>query len=64
MFTLSLIQGVVNTFVNVLSLMVSALVDRRGGGGYNLSGYGFDLLHLFCEKNYYLYSLKPYHLMV
>ncbi len=41
MVTLSLIQGVVNTFVIVLSQMVSALVDRRQGGGYNSRGYGF-----------------------
>ena len=41
MVTLSLIQGVVNTFVIVLSQMVSALVDRRHGSGYNSRGYGF-----------------------
>ncbi|MBW2658462.1 MAG: protease HtpX [Deltaproteobacteria bacterium] len=41
MVTLSLIQGVVNTFVIVLSQIVSALVDRRQGGGYNSRGYGF-----------------------
>jgi heat shock protein HtpX len=41
MVTLSLIQGVVNTFVIVLSQMVSALVDLRHGGGYNSRGYGF-----------------------
>ena len=39
MVTLSLIQGVVNTFVIVLSQ--TALVDRRQGGGYNSRGYGF-----------------------
>ncbi len=41
MVTLSLIQGVVNTFVMVLSQVISSLVDRRGGGGYNRTGYGF-----------------------
>jgi len=41
MVTLSLIQGVVNTFVIVLSQIVSTLVDRRRGGGYNSRGYGF-----------------------
>lgn len=41
MVTLSLIQGVVNTFVIVLSQIVSSLVDRRQGGSVNQSGYGF-----------------------
>ncbi|MFW5450076.1 MAG: protease HtpX [Methylophagaceae bacterium] len=41
MVTLSLIQGVVNTFVIVLSQIISSLVDRRQGGGYNARGYGF-----------------------
>ncbi len=41
MVTLSLIQGVVNTFVIVLSQIISTMVDRRRGGGYNSSGYGF-----------------------
>jgi len=41
MVTLSLIQGVVNTFVIVLAQIISSLVDRRQGGGYNSSGYGF-----------------------
>ncbi len=44
MVTLSLIQGVVNTFVIVLSQAVSALVDGRRGGngsGYNTRGYGY-----------------------
>jgi heat shock protein HtpX len=41
MVTLSLIQGVVNTFVIVLSQIISSLVDRRRGGGYSNSGYGF-----------------------
>ncbi len=41
MVTLSLIQGVVNTFVIVLSQIISSLVDRRRGGGYNARGYGF-----------------------
>lgn len=37
MVTLSLIQGVVNTFVLVLSNIVASLIDRRGSGG---GGYG------------------------
>ena len=41
MVTLSLIQGVVNTFVIVFSQIVSSLVDRRGGDGYGVSGYGY-----------------------
>lgn len=41
MVTLSLIQGVVNTFVIVLSQIASAMVDRRQGGSYNTRGYGF-----------------------
>ncbi len=41
MVTLSLIQGVVNTFVIVLSQIISSLVDRRQNGSYNNSGYGF-----------------------
>lgn len=41
MVTLSLIQGVVNTFVIVLSQVVSTLVDRRGASGYNSTGYGY-----------------------
>ncbi|MDH3695049.1 MAG: protease HtpX [Gammaproteobacteria bacterium] len=41
MVTLSLIQGVVNTFVIVFSQIISSLIDRRGGGGYNQSGYGY-----------------------
>ena len=41
MVTLSLIQGVVNTFVIVLSQIVSAMVDRRRGGGHNSTGYGY-----------------------
>jgi len=41
MVTLSLVQGVVNTFVIVLSQVISSLIDRRRGGGYNQSGYGF-----------------------
>lgn len=41
MVTLSLIQGVVNTFVIVLSQAVSSLVDGRRGGGYNSRGYGY-----------------------
>jgi heat shock protein HtpX len=41
MVTLSLIQGVVNTFVIVLSQIISTLVDRRRGSGYSESGYGY-----------------------
>ena len=41
MVTLSLIQGVVNTFVIVFSQIISTLVDRRRGGEYNETGYGF-----------------------
>lgn len=41
MVTLALVQGVVNTFVIVLSHIVSTLVDRRRGGGYSQTGYGF-----------------------
>lgn len=41
MVTLSLIQGVVNTFVIVFSQIISTLVDRRRGGRYNETGYGF-----------------------
>ena len=41
MVTLSLIQGVVNTFVIVFSQIISTLIDRRGGRGYNQTGYGF-----------------------
>jgi heat shock protein HtpX len=41
MVTLSLIQGVVNTFVIVLSQLISAMVDRRGNSGYSQSGYGY-----------------------
>jgi heat shock protein HtpX len=41
MVTLSLIQGVVNTFVIVFSQMISMLVDRRRGRQYNRTGYGF-----------------------
>ncbi len=41
MVTLSLIQGVVNTFVIVFSQIISAMVDRRRGGGYSQTGYGF-----------------------
>ena len=41
MVTLSLIQGVVNTFVIVLSQIISTFVDRRRGGGYSESGYGY-----------------------
>jgi len=41
MVTLSLIQGVVNTFVIVFSQIISTLVDRRRGSGYSQSGYGY-----------------------
>ena len=41
MVTLSLIQGVVNTFVMVLSQVISSLVDRRQSSGLNTRGYGF-----------------------
>lgn len=41
MVTLALIQGVVNTFVIVLSHVVSSLIDRRGSNAYGNSGYGF-----------------------
>ncbi len=41
MVTLSLIQGVVNTFVIVFSQIISTLVDRRRGARYNETGYGF-----------------------
>ena len=41
MVTLSLIQGVVNTFVIVFAQIISTLVDRRQTGGYNETGYGF-----------------------
>ena len=40
MVTLSLVQGVVNTFVMVFAQVVSALVDGRSRG-YGQSGYGF-----------------------
>ncbi|MBX2869086.1 MAG: protease HtpX [Acidiferrobacterales bacterium] len=41
MVTLSLIQGVVNTFVIVFSQLISAMLDRRRNGGYSRSGYGY-----------------------
>lgn len=41
MITLSLVQGVVNTFVIIFSQLISSIIDRRGGQGYNKSGYGF-----------------------
>lgn len=41
MVTLSLIQGVVNTFVIVFSQIISAFIDRRRGGQYNETGYGY-----------------------
>ncbi len=42
MVTLSLIQGVVNTFVMVFAQIISTLVDRGRGGRYNETGYGFN----------------------
>ena len=41
MVTLSLIQGVLNTFVIFFSQVISSIVDRRRGGSYSQSGYGF-----------------------
>lgn len=41
MVTLSLIQGVLNTFVIILSQLISSLVDRRRNRGYSFSGYGY-----------------------
>ena len=43
MVTLSLVQGVVNTFVIVLAQIISTMVDRRGrqGADYNAAGYGY-----------------------
>lgn len=41
MVTLALVQGVVNTFVIILSHLVSALIDRRSSGSYGNTGYGF-----------------------
>ncbi|MFK7885422.1 MAG: protease HtpX [Gammaproteobacteria bacterium] len=42
MVTLTLIQGVLNTFVMVFAHVISSVVDgRRGGGGYNRTGYGY-----------------------
>ena len=41
MVTLALVQGVLNTFVIIFSHLVSALIDRRGGGGYGNTGYGY-----------------------
>ncbi len=41
MVTLSLVQGVVNTFVIVFAQVISAMVDRRRSGQYNQTGYGF-----------------------
>ena len=41
MVTLSLIQGVVNTFVIIFSQLISSLVDQRRGGSRSISGYGF-----------------------
>ena len=41
MVTLSLIQGVVNTFVMVFSQIISTLIDGRRGGRNNEAGYGF-----------------------
>ena len=41
MVTLALIQGVVNTFVMVLSQAISTLVDGRARNGNNSRGYGY-----------------------
>ncbi len=41
MVTLTLIQGVLNTFVMVFAHVVSSLIDRRGGSSYNRVGYGY-----------------------
>ncbi len=41
MVTMSLIQGVLNTFVIIASQLISAMVDRRGNQGYSRSGYGY-----------------------
>lgn len=41
MVTLSLVQGVVNTFVMVFAQMISVMVDRRGNNEYSTTGYGF-----------------------
>ena len=41
MVTLSLIQGILNTFVIFFSQVISSIVDRRRDGGYSQTGYGF-----------------------
>ena len=41
MVTLTLIQGVLNTFVIIFSQVISAALDRRGRQGYNHRGYGY-----------------------
>ena len=41
MVTLSLVQGVVNTFVMVFAQVISVMVDRRGNNHHNATGYGF-----------------------
>ncbi len=41
MVTLSLIQGVLNTFVIVFAQIISTMVDRRGEGDYHMTGYGY-----------------------
>lgn len=41
MVTLALVQGVLNTFVIVISHVVSAFIDRRGNSNYGNTGYGF-----------------------
>lgn len=41
MVTLTLIQGVLNTFVMVFAHVISSVVDGRRGGGYNRTGYGY-----------------------
>ena len=41
MVTLTLIQGVLNTFVMVFAHVISAALDRRGSSGYGNTGYGY-----------------------
>ncbi len=49
MVTLSLVQGVLNTFVIVLSRLVSSLLDgRRGGGGYR-GGFGYSMTYMLTQ---------------
>ncbi len=41
MVTLTLVQGVLNTFVMVFAHIISQLVDRGGRSGYGSTGYGY-----------------------